>query len=134
MEDIKALDDLIDDAMNEERALATKAEELALQSKQFADYLAAKKHQDERLEVLWMLVKDAMIEQGITEHENNYIKLKLTPSGKYKTDDIDSVPDELCKIVRNLDNKKVKSYVELNGKLPKGVESTGYILRKTLKG
>jgi len=67
MNDIKALDDLIDDAMNEEKALATRAEELALQSKQFADYLAAKKHQDERLEVLWMLVKDAMIEQGITE-------------------------------------------------------------------
>jgi len=133
MEDMKALDDLIDDAMNEEKALATRAEELALQSKQFADYLAAKKHQDERLEVLWMLVKDAMIEQGITEHENDYIKLKLTPSGKYKTNDINSVPDELCKIVRSLDNKKVKSYVELNGKLPEGVESTGYILRKTLK-
>ena len=68
MNDMKALDDLIDDAMNEEKALATKAEQLALQSKQFAEYLAAKKHQDERLEVLWMLVKDAMIEQGITEH------------------------------------------------------------------
>lgn len=134
MNDIKALDDLIDDAMNEEKALATRAEELALQSKQFADYLAAKKHQDERLEVLWQIVKDCMIEQGITEHENDYIKLKLTPSGKYKTNDINSVPDELCKIVRSLDNKKVKSYVELNGKLPEGIESTGYILRKTLKG
>lgn len=133
MNDMKALDDLIDDAMNEEKALATKAEELALQSKQFAEYLAAKKHQDERLEVLWMLVKDAMIEQGITEHENDYIKLKLTPSGKYKTDDISVIPDELCKITRSLDNKKVKSYVELNGKLPEGVESTGYILRKTIK-
>ena len=31
-------------------------------------------------------------------------------------------------------NKKVKAYLELNGKLPDGVESTGYILRKTLKG
>ena len=134
MNDIKALDDLIDDAMNEEKALATRAEELALQSKQFADYLAAKKHQDERLEVLWMLVKDAMIEQGITEHENDYIKLKLTPSGKYKTNDINSVPDELCKITRSLDNKAVKAYLKLKGKLPEGIESTGYILRKTLKG
>lgn len=134
MEDMKALDDLIDDAMNEEKALATRAEELALQSKQFADYLAAKKHQDERLEVLWQIVKDCMIEQGITEHENDYIKLKLTPSGKYKAEDLDSVSDNLCDIKRTLSNKKVKAYVELNGKLPEGVESTGYILRKTLKG
>lgn len=134
MDDIKALDDLIDDAMNEEKALATRAEELALQSKQFADYLAAKKHQDERLEVLWMLVKDAMIEQGITEHENDYIKLKLTPSGKYKAEDLESVDDDLCDIVKKLNNKKISAYVKLNGKLPEGVESTGYILRKTLKG
>lgn len=133
MNDMKALDELIEDAVNEEKALATKADELALQSKQFADYLAAKKHQDERLEMLWQMVKDEMIAEGITEHENDYIKLKLTPSGKYKTDDIDSIPDELCKIVRSLDNKKVKSYLELNGELPEGVESTGYILRKTLK-
>lgn len=33
-----------------------------------------------------------------------------------------------------MNNKKVKSYLELNGKLPECVESTGYILRKTLKG
>lgn len=132
--DLEALDQLIDDAMAEEKALAVKADELALQSKQFADYLAAKKHQDERLEVLWQIVKDAMIEQGITEHENDFIKLKLTPSGKYKAENLNEVSDDLCDIVRKLSNKKVKAYVELNGKLPEGVESTGYILRKTLKG
>ena len=134
MNDMKALDELIEDAVNEEKALATRAEELALQSKQFAEYLAAKKHQDEKLEALWMLVKDAMIEQGITEHENDYIKLTLTSSGKYKAEDIDSVPDELCKITRSLDNKAVKAYLKLNGKLPEGIESTGYILRKKIKG
>ena len=134
MNDIKALDDLIDDAMNEEKALATKAEELALQSKQFAEYLAAKKHQDERLEVLWGLVKQFMIENGTAEHETDYIKLTLTSSGKYKAEDIDSVPDELCKITRSLDNKAVKAYLKLNGKLPEGIESTGYILRKKIKG
>lgn len=132
--DLEALDQLIDDAMAEEKALAVKADELALQSKQFADYLAAKKHQDERLEVLWQIVKDAMIEQGITEHENDFIKLKLTPSGKYKAENLDEVSDNLCDIVRKLSNKKVKAYVELHGELPEGVESTGYILRKTLKG
>jgi hypothetical protein len=132
--DIEALDQLIDDAITEEKALAVKADELALQNKQFADYLAAKKHQDEKLEMLWTMVKDAMIEQGITEHENDYIKLKLSPSGKYKAEDLESVDDDLCDIVKKLNNKKVKAYVELNGKLPEGVESTGYILRKTLKG
>lgn len=132
--DAEALDSLIEDAVNEENALAARAEELALQSKQFADFMAAKKHQDERLEVLWSLVKDYMIENKISEHETDYIKLKLTPSGKYKAEDLDSVDDDLCDIVKKLSNKKVKAYVELNGKLPEGVESTGYILRKTIKG
>jgi hypothetical protein len=131
--DISALDALIDEAVNEEKALAVKAEELSLQSKQFADYLAAKKHNDEKLETLWMLVKQEMLDRGMTEHENDYIKLKLTPSGKYKAEDIDSVDDTLCDVVKKLNNKKVKAYVELNGKLPEGVESTGYILRKTIK-
>lgn len=132
--DMTALDQLIDDAVNEEKALALKAEELSLQNKQFAEYLAQKKHNDEKLEMLWTLVKEFMVENNLTEHENDYIKLKLTPSGKYKTDDIDEVSDELCDIVKKLNNKKVKAYVELNGHLPDGVVSTGYVLRKTLKG
>ena len=131
--DIEALNQLIDDAVNEEKSLAVKADELALQSKQFADYLAQKKHNDERLAQLWELVKDFMIENNLTEHENDYIKLKLSPSGKYKAEDIDQIDDALCDIKKVLNNKKVKSFVELNGKLPDGVQSTGYILRKTLK-
>lgn len=131
--DVEALDSLIEDAVNEEKALATRVEELALQSKQFADFMAAKKHQDERLEVLWSLVKEYMIENKISEHETDFIKLKLTPSGKYKTEDINKVDDSLCDIKKTINNRKVKSYVELNGHLPDGVESTGYILRKTLK-
>ena len=131
--DIEALDQLIDDAVNEEKSLAVKADELALQSKQFADYLAQKKHNDERLAQLWELVKDFMIENNLTEHENDYIKLKLSPSGKYKAEDINQIDDALCDIKKVLNNKKVKSFVELNGKLPDGVQSTGYILRKTLK-
>lgn len=131
--DLEALNQLIDNAVNEEKSLAIKADELALQSKQFADYLAQKKHNDEKLAQLWEFVKDFMVENNLTEHENDYIKLKLTPSGKYKTDDIEAVSDELCDVVKKLNNKKVKAYVELNGELPEGVESTGYILRKTLK-
>lgn len=131
--DSQTLDNLIADAVNEEKALALKADELALQNKQFADYLAQKKHSDERLAVLWDLVKDYMIENNLSEHENEFIKLKLTPSGKFKTDDIDKVDDVLCDIKKTLNNRKVKSYIELNGHLPDGVESTGYVLRKTLK-
>lgn len=131
--DSEALDALIEDAVNEEKALAIKADELALQSKQFADYLAQKKHNDEKLEMLWSLVKEYMVENSISEHETDFIKLKLTPSGKYKTEDIDKVDDALCDIKKTINNRKVKSFVELNGHLPEGVQSTGYILRKTLK-
>lgn len=131
--DSEALDALIEDAVNEEKALAIKADELALQSKQFADYLVQKKHNDEKLEMLWSLVKEYMVENSISEHETDFIKLKLTPSGKYKTEDIDKVDDTLCDIKKTINNRKVKSFVELNGHLPEGVQSTGYILRKTLK-
>ena len=132
--ELEALDQLIDEAVNKEKSLEIRADELALQSKQFADYLAEKKHNDEALEALWSMVKEYMLTNNISEHENDFIKLKLTPSGKYKAADIDSVDDSLCDIKKTINNKKVKSYVELNGKLPEGVESTGYILRKTLKG
>lgn len=132
-DDLEALDQLIDEAVDKEKSLAIRADELALQSKQFADYLAEKKHNDEALEALWLMVKEYMIEHKMSEHENEFIRLKLTPSGKYKADDIEAVSDELCDVVKKLNNKKVKAYVELNGELPGGVESTGYILRKTLK-
>lgn len=131
--DLEALDQLIDEAVNKEKSLAVRADELALQSKQFADYLAEKKHNDEALEALWGMVKEYMVNNHISEHENDFIKLKLTSSGKFRAEDIDKVDDSLCDIKKTINNRKVKSYVELNGHLPDGVESTGYILRKTLK-
>lgn len=127
------LQELIDNALNKEKELQVRSEELALQDKRFADYLAAKKHADDELEVLWGMVKDYMAENNYTEFENDYIKLNLTPSGKYRTEDIESVSDELCDIKKVLNNKKVKAYYELNGELPEGVESTGYVLRKKVK-
>ena len=127
------LQELIDTALNKEKELQVRSEELALQDKRFADYLQAKKHADDELEVLWGMVKDYMAENNYTEFENDYIKLNLTPSGKYRTEDIESVSDELCDIKKVLNNKKVKAYYELNGELPEGVESTGYILRKKVK-
>lgn len=130
----KDLEALIDSAMNKEKELATRADELALQSKQFADYLAEKKHADEELEILWKMVKEYMIENNYAEYDGEHIKLSLSPSGKYKAEDIDKVDDTLCDIKKTINNRKVKSFIELNGHLPDGVESTGYILRKTLKG
>lgn len=124
---------LVENAMDKERALQEQSDKLALEDKRFADYLAAKKHADEELEVLWQTVKDYMIENKYAEFENDFIKLNLAPSGKYRTDDIDAVEDELCDIKKTLNNKKVKAYIELNGTLPKGVESTGFILRKKVK-
>lgn len=131
--DNTALDKLINEAMDKEKALQVRSEELALQSKEFADYLKEKKHNDDELEVLWHLVKDYMEENNITEHETDFIKLKLVSLGKYKAEDIDSVPDELCKITKSLDNKKVKAYAELMGKLPDGIESMGNRLVKEIK-
>lgn len=134
--DLEALNQLIDDAMVEEKSLAIKADELALQSKQFADYLSAKKHNDEKLEMLWNFVKEYMVENHITEHENDFIKLKLSASGRFRTTedtDINDIDDSLCDIKKTLNNKKVKAYMEINGSLPDGVESTGYVLRKTIK-
>lgn len=124
---------LVENAMHKEQELQEQSDKLALEDKRFADYLAAKKHADEELEVLWQTVKDYMIENKYAEFENDFIKLNLAPSGKYRTDDIDAVEDELCDIKKTLNNKKVKAYIELNGTLPKGVESTGFILRKKVK-
>lgn len=127
------LQELIDNALNKEKELQVRSEELALQDKRFADYLQAKKHADEELEVLWGMVKDYMIDNNYTEYDGEHIELKLTPSGKYRAGDIESVSDELCDIKKVLNNKKVKAYLELNHTLPEGVESTGYILRKKVK-
>ena len=133
MDDTKALDELIDEAMSQEKALAAQAEELSLQSKQFADYLSAKKHNDEKLEMLWQLVKQHMLENKMFEHENDFIHLKITPTGKYRTEDLAAVDDEFCEIVRKLDNKKITAYLKSNGALPEGIESTGWVLRKHIK-
>lgn len=129
----KDLEILVNNALLKEKELQIKSEELALEDKRFAEYLAAKKHADEELEVLWQMVKEYMIENNYSEFDSDFITLKLSPSGKYKAEDIDNVDESVCDIKKVLNNKKVKSFVELNGVLPNGVESTGYILRKTIK-
>lgn len=131
--ELVALNQLIDDVMEKEQELDKQGSELALQSKEFAQFLEQQKRHQDELQVLWNSVKEFMESHDMTEHETDFIKLKLVPLGKYKADNIDAVPDELCKVVKSLDNAKVKSYQQLNGKLPDGVESLGNRLVKTLK-
>lgn len=134
MDQAETLNKMIEDAVRKENELQIRSDALAIQNKEFADYLRAKRIADEELEVLWDMAKEFMVENNITEHENDYIKLKLTPSGKYRaTVDIDEIDDALCDIKKVLNNKKISAFLKLEGKLPENIESTGYILRKKLK-
>lgn len=131
--ELVALNQLIDDVMEKEQELDKQGSELALQSKEFARFLEQQKRHQDELQVLWAEVREYMEANNITEHETDFIKLKLVPLGKYRTDNIDAVPDELCKITKSLDNKKITAYQKLNGVLPEGVESQGSRLVKELK-
>lgn len=134
--DLIALDDLINKAVSKESELEQTSKELAQRDEQFAQYLKQKKIMDDELKTLWEMVKEEMEEQGLTEHENDYIKLTLSPSGKYRLTEgteIEDIDDNLCDIKKVLSNRKVKAYFGLNNSLPNGVESTGNVLRKKLK-
>lgn len=128
--DLVALNKLIDDATAKETALAEQEQALALQNEQFAKVLEQHKRQEAELNVLWDMVKQYMIENNIMKHETNSLSLSLSPLGKYKAENIDNVPDDLCKIVRSLDNAKVKAYFKLNGSLPEGITDLGWRLNK----
>lgn len=128
--DLVALNKLIDDATAKETALQAQEAELALQNEQFAKVLEQHKRQEAELNVLWDMVKQYMLENNIFKHETKSLSLSLSPLGKYKTDDIDKIPDEFCKIVKSLDNKKITAYKKLNDKLPDGIEDLGYKLTK----
>lgn len=134
--DLIALDDLINKAVSKESELEQTSKELAQRDERFAQYLKQKKIMDDELKTLWELVKREMEEQGLTEHENDYIKLTLSPSGKYRLTEgteIEDIDDNLCDIKKVLSSKKIKAYFGLNNSLPNGVESTGNVLRKKLK-
>lgn len=131
--DLVALDQLVEDYADKETELAKVENELATRDEQFANFITTQKRLKEQKEVLTGLIKEFMTEHEITEHETNTVVLKLSPSGKYRAENLDEIDDSLCEIKRTLSNKKVKSYLELNGKLPEGVESTGSILRIKVK-
>lgn len=128
--DLVALNKLIDEATAKETELAEQEQALALQNEEFAKVLEQHKRQEAELNVLWDVVKQYMLENNIFKHETKSLSLSLSPLGKYKAENLDKVPDDLCKVVRSLDNAKVKAYFKLNGKLPKGVTDMGYRLTK----
>ena len=133
--DLEALNGLIDEAVAKENSIALREQELSLRDKRFAALLEERKRQADELQVLWDEVKQYMLDHGLKEHATDFIKLKLSPTGKYKTEDISKVDDSLCEIKKVLDNKKITSYLNLNGELPVGVEVAGYRLTKQfLKG
>ena len=131
--DMKALNDLVEEYTNKETELLKVENELATRDEQFANFITTQKRLAEQKAVLTELIKEEMTKRGLREHETDTVILKLTPLGKYKAADVDAVPDELCKVVRSLDNKKVKAYAEINGKLPEGVESLGERLTIKIK-
>ena len=133
-EDMKALNDLVEEYTNKETELMKVENELATRDEQFANFITTQKRLAEQKAVLTDMIKEEMTKRGLREHETDTVILKLTPLGKFKAADIEAVPDELCKVVKSLDNAKVKAYAELNGKLPEGVESLGERLTIKVKG
>lgn len=123
--DLQALNDLVEEYTNKETELMKVENELATRDEQFANFITTQKRLKEQREVLNQMIKEEMEARGLTEHETDTVILKLSPLGKYKADNLDNVPDDLCKVVRSLDNSKVKAYLNLTGKLPEGVKSLG---------
>lgn len=123
--DMKALNDLVEEYTNKETELMKVENELATRDEQFANFITTQKRLKEQKEVLVDLIKTEMKDRGLREHLAGNVYLKLTPLGKYKAEDINEVPDDLCKIVKTLDNKKITAYKEIHGELPVGVESLG---------
>ena len=123
--DLTALNQLVEDYTNKETELMKVENELATRDEQFANFITTQKRLKEQREVLNQMIREEMEARGLTEHETDTVILKLSPLGKYKADNLDNVPDDLCKVVRSLDNSKVKAYLNLNGKLPEGVKSLG---------
>lgn len=132
--DMKALNDLVEEYTNKETELMKVEQELVTRDQQFANFITTQKRLAEQKQVLTEMIKEELNKRNLREYETDTVILKLTPLGKFKAADIEAVSDELCKIVKSLDNKKIKAYAELNGKLPEGVESLGDRLTIRVKG
>ena len=135
-QDIKALNDLVEEYTNKETELMKVEQELVSKDQQFANFITAQKRLKEAKEVISDLIREELEKQGLSEYETESVKLRLSSSGKYKLEegvDINSVDDSLCKVVKSLDNKKITAYRALNGILPNGIKDTNKVLRICVK-
>lgn len=135
--DMKALNDLVEEYTSKETELMKVENELATRDEQFANFITTQKRLAEQKAVLTDMIKDEMHKRGLTEHETDTVVLKLTPLGKYKLEDgvsADDIDESLCKVVKSLDNRKITAYKELHGFLPDGVKSVGDKLVIKVKG
>lgn len=134
--DMKALNDLVEEYTNKETELMKVENELATRDEQFANFITTQKRLAEQKAVLTDMIKEELEKRDLSEYETESVKLRLTSSGKYKLEDgvdINSVDDSLCKVVKSLDNKKITAYRALNGALPNGVKDTNKVLRIIVK-
>lgn len=131
--DLIALDELVNDYQEKEKSLSLLSSELEVQSRQFATFLEQQRRQADELAVLKDAIKGFMIEHDIKEHDTGLVNLKLSSTGRYSCEDIESVPDEVCKIVKQLDNQAVKAYEKLHGELPEGISPAGWRLLMKVK-
>lgn len=131
--ELLALNQMVEETLAKEAELERVGAELAAKNEQFASFLVQQKRNQDELAVLKDEIKTYMLEHNLYEHDTGAVELKLSSTGKFKAEDISTVDDSLCKIVKTLDNSKVKAYKELNGKLPEGVEDAGYRLTMKVK-
>lgn len=131
--DLVALDALVNEYSEKEKSLSSLSSELELQSRQFANFLEQQKRQADELAILKDEIKNYMVEHNISQHDTGLVNLKLSSTGKYTCADVNAVPDELCKVVRQLDNKACKAYERLHGTLPEQVQPAGYRLIMRVK-
>lgn len=132
MEDNKALEKMVTEVAEAESQLEARKEELAQRNADVADLFKAEKELSANVEALKLLIKDEMKKEDIREWDGERATLKLIPTGKFRPVEdktVDDISDEVCDVKKVLNNKKVKAYLDLNGELPEGVESSGDMLK-----
>lgn len=123
---------MVTEVAEAESQLAVRKEELAKRDAEVADLFKAEKELSANVEALKLLIKDEMKKEGLSVWDGERATLKLMPTGKFRPvegKEVDDLPDEVCDTKKVINNKKVKAYLDLNGKLPEGVESSGDMLR-----
>lgn len=93
----------------------------------FIDFLYIQKQMTEEIDAVWAIIKDGMEESGISKINGDWGYITMAERVNYSG----TAEPKLMKSV--LDTSKVKAYMALNDKLPKGVlVSTTRFLQKKI--